>query len=179
MRKDPHSLPGPVLCRRRLAALRTATRSRLAPSCKEGNRLYKDEAYKDALAQFQKGLAIDPTLTSAWRSVGLAAMALYRPGNESPGEPQVRRLPPSTRSRSTSRTTPTTRRSRTTSSRTWINPGRFDKAINYLKQQRTAHPENTKLTPAIVKVMIKGDRYQEALDGSQLVLRATTRRSTT
>jgi tetratricopeptide (TPR) repeat protein len=51
---------------------------------KEGNRYYKDEAYKDALAQFQKSLVLDPSLAPAWRSVGLAAMALYRPGNDSP-----------------------------------------------------------------------------------------------
>ena len=49
---------------------------------KAGNGLYRSERYRDALTQFQKGLALDPGATFAWRSVGLTAMALYRPGIE-------------------------------------------------------------------------------------------------
>src|SRR5687767_15340884 len=49
---------------------------------KEGNVLYESEAYKNALEKFQKGLEIDPAATFAWRSVGLSAMALHRPGVE-------------------------------------------------------------------------------------------------
>ena len=51
---------------------------------KKGNELYRDEIYKEALEQFQKGLEIDPTATFAWRSVGLSAMALFRPGVDDP-----------------------------------------------------------------------------------------------
>jgi hypothetical protein len=51
---------------------------------KKGNGLYKDEAYAGALKQFQEGLRLDPGATFAWRSVGLTALALYRPGDESP-----------------------------------------------------------------------------------------------
>ena len=42
----------------------------------KGNTYYKNEQYKDALSQFQKGLALDPDLTFAWRSVALSAMVL-------------------------------------------------------------------------------------------------------
>ena len=51
---------------------------------KRGNVLYKAETYKEALEQFQKGLELDPGATFAWRSVGLSAMALYRPGVDTP-----------------------------------------------------------------------------------------------
>jgi tetratricopeptide (TPR) repeat protein len=51
---------------------------------KKGNSLYKDEAYTAALKQFQEGLRLDPGATFAWRSVGLTALALYRPGDDSP-----------------------------------------------------------------------------------------------
>nr|HRC86963.1 hypothetical protein [Thermoanaerobaculia bacterium] len=51
---------------------------------KEGNRLYQEENYKKALEQFQKGLQLDPGFKEMWRSVGLSAMALYRPGDSSP-----------------------------------------------------------------------------------------------
>lgn len=51
---------------------------------KKGNALYKDEAYAAALKQFQEGLRLDPGATFAWRSVGLTALALYKPGDETP-----------------------------------------------------------------------------------------------
>lgn len=130
---------------------------------KKGNRYYKDEAYKDALAQFQKSLQLDPKLVESWRSVGLTAMALYRPGNESPENVKyantaieafqnyLKGFPDDSKVEDYLVTT-------------WINLGRFDDAIKYLKQQRSAHPENTKLTSAIVNVMIKGGMYREALE---------------
>jgi len=49
---------------------------------KKGNALYKDEAYAAALKQFQEGLRLDPAATFAWRSVGLTALAHYKPGDE-------------------------------------------------------------------------------------------------
>jgi len=50
---------------------------------KKGNELYKNEQYSEALKQFQLGIKRDPDATFAWRSVGLTALALYRPGDES------------------------------------------------------------------------------------------------
>jgi tetratricopeptide (TPR) repeat protein len=51
---------------------------------KKGNSLYQQEQYSEAIKQFQRGLELDPSDTFAWRSVGLAALALYRPGDDSP-----------------------------------------------------------------------------------------------
>jgi tetratricopeptide (TPR) repeat protein len=51
---------------------------------KKGNSLYQQEQYSEAIKQFQKGIDLDPSDTFAWRSVGLAALALYRPGDDSP-----------------------------------------------------------------------------------------------
>jgi tetratricopeptide (TPR) repeat protein len=51
---------------------------------KKGNSLYQQEQYSAALVEYQKGLELDPDDTFAWRSVGLAALALYRPGDDSP-----------------------------------------------------------------------------------------------
>ncbi|HKH48703.1 MAG TPA: tetratricopeptide repeat protein [Thermoanaerobaculia bacterium] len=48
---------------------------------KKGNAFYQQESYAKALPQFQKGLELDPGATFAWRSVGLTALALYRPGD--------------------------------------------------------------------------------------------------
>jgi len=51
---------------------------------KKGNELYRNESYTQALKQFERGLQLDPDATFAWRSVGLTALALYRPGDDSP-----------------------------------------------------------------------------------------------
>jgi tetratricopeptide (TPR) repeat protein len=50
---------------------------------KKGNSYYQQEQYTKALNYFRKGLELDPDATFAWRSVGLSALALYRPGDDS------------------------------------------------------------------------------------------------
>lgn len=129
----------------------------------KGNRLYKDEAYKDALAQFQKGLAIDPSVTFAWRSVGLTAMALYKPGNDNPDNLKFAETAIDAFTKYL-KDYPDDGKVEEYLVTTWINSGRFDKAIDYLKAQRQAHPENARLNQAIITVMIKAVRYPDALD---------------
>jgi|ERR1700674_165665 len=51
---------------------------------KKGNSLYQQEQYSAALVAYQRGLKLDPADTFAWRSIGLSALALYRPGDDSP-----------------------------------------------------------------------------------------------
>jgi tetratricopeptide (TPR) repeat protein len=51
---------------------------------KKGNELYQQEQYVKAISEYKKGLQLDPDATFAWRSLGLASLALYRPGDDSP-----------------------------------------------------------------------------------------------
>ena len=48
---------------------------------KKGNSLYQSESYVKAISEYKK---LDPDATFAWRSLGLASLALYRPGDDSP-----------------------------------------------------------------------------------------------
>jgi tetratricopeptide (TPR) repeat protein len=50
---------------------------------KQGNASYKSENYRDAIKYYKRGLELDPAAKQVWRSVGLAAMAVYRPGDTS------------------------------------------------------------------------------------------------
>lgn len=59
---------------------------------KQGNEYYANEEYKEALAEFQKGLENDPSATFAWRSVGLSALAMFKPGDESPANQELGRV---------------------------------------------------------------------------------------
>jgi len=59
---------------------------------KKGNSLYVQEQYSAAMVEYQKGLELDPSDTFAWRSVGLSALALYRPGDDSPKNLEYARI---------------------------------------------------------------------------------------
>jgi tetratricopeptide (TPR) repeat protein len=59
---------------------------------KKGNSHYQQEQYNVALVEYQKGLKLDPSATFAWRSVGLSALALYRPGDDSPKNIEYARI---------------------------------------------------------------------------------------
>lgn len=50
---------------------------------KQGNASYKGENYREAIKYYKRGLELDPAAKKVWRSVGLAAMAVYRPGDTS------------------------------------------------------------------------------------------------
>ena len=67
-----------------LALLGGCQRMEARIELKKGNSLYQQEQYSAALVAYQKGLHLDPSDTFAWRSVGLSALALYRPGDDSP-----------------------------------------------------------------------------------------------
>jgi len=59
---------------------------------KKGNSLYQQEQYSAAMVEYQKGLELDPADTFAWRSVGLSALALYRPGDDTPKNLEYARI---------------------------------------------------------------------------------------
>src|SRR5689334_16117075 len=81
MHKKPIAL---LLLAVALPALAGCNKLQARVELKKGNEEYRNESYTKALEQFQKGLKLDPDATFAWRSVGLTALALYRPGDDSP-----------------------------------------------------------------------------------------------
>lgn len=67
-----------------LPALSGCAKLQARGELKKGNDFYAQEQYTKALAQFKKGLELDPEAKFAWRSVGMTALALYRPGDDKP-----------------------------------------------------------------------------------------------
>jgi tetratricopeptide (TPR) repeat protein len=128
---------------------------------KQGNVLYESEAYKNALEEFQKGLEIDPAATFAWRSVGLSAMALHRPGVE--GEENklyadtaidafnkyLKDYPKDTKVEEYLTTV-------------LINDSRFDEALARMEKDAQADPSNKDIDRAIVTTLLKAGRVEEA-----------------
>jgi len=67
-----------------LPALAGCAKLQARGELKKGNDFYAQEQYTKALVQFKKGLELDPDAKFAWRSVGMTALALYRPGDDKP-----------------------------------------------------------------------------------------------
>ena len=131
-----------------------------------GNAAYKQELYRDALKHFQRGLELDSTASFAWRSLGLTAMVLYRPGVEDPenlkfadtaidafsryldafeGKPE---LDPKIEEYLL---------------QTMLNAKHYDAALDFLKKRLAKNPNDEKVVPAMVGVLVKSGRLKDAL----------------
>lgn len=131
-----------------------------------GNASFKQELYKEALDHFQRGIKLDPGATFAWRSVGLTAMTLYRPGVEDPENLKMADVAIDALQRymkefeGKADFDPKTEEYLLT---TMLNAGKYDAALNFLKERRTKRPNDPQLVPAMVGVLVKAGRLQEAL----------------
>ena len=129
---------------------------------KQGNALYENESYKEALAQFQKGLEIDPAATFAWRSVGLSAMALHRPGvegeeNEGYADTAIDAFTKYLKDY------PEDAKVEEYLVTVLINSGRWDEALARLETTAKGQPTNPEVEKAIVTTLLKAGRLEEAL----------------
>lgn len=131
---------------------------------KKGNSYYQQEQYSKALAAYQKGLELDPDATFAWRSVGLSALALYRPGDESPRNleyaataidafekyladyPDDEKIPEYLMS-------------------TYVNAKKFDEAIAFIDRRIQEKPEQVaNLQRAKVTILTQSGRLEKAFE---------------
>jgi tetratricopeptide (TPR) repeat protein len=128
---------------------------------KRGNDLYADEVYKEAIAQFQKGLALDPSATFAWRSVGLAAMALYRPGVETPENRQYAETAVDAFKKYLA-AFPKDEKVEEYLITTLINAKKYDEALSRLKTQGQKDPTKAGVDGVIVATLTKAGRLEEA-----------------
>ncbi len=128
---------------------------------KKGNEAYKKESYKEAIKQYQDGLELDPSVTFVWRSVGLAAMALYKPGVETKENQDYGKLAIEAFQKYL-RSYPTDEKVKDYMLTTFMNAGRYQDALNYLKAEATRKPTDAKLDGAIVTVLIRQDKLQDA-----------------
>ena len=51
---------------------------------KDGNKLYKDENYKQAIVEYQRAAELEPEMAEAWFYLGSSHQALFRPGRDTP-----------------------------------------------------------------------------------------------
>ncbi|MES1243192.1 MAG: hypothetical protein ABUT39_16385 [Acidobacteriota bacterium] len=130
---------------------------------KKGNEMYHDEAYREALAQYQKGLKLDPSATFAWRSVGLSALALYRPGDNSKANREMGELATQAFEKYLE-DYPDDEKVRDYLISTYVNTKKYDAALAYLDRQAKADPTNAALQASQVRLLIESDRVPRAAE---------------
>lgn len=131
-----------------------------------GNASFKQELYRDALQHFQRGLELDPTTTFAWRSVGLTAMVLYRPGVEEPENRKLAEIAIDAFQRYLKAFEGSKELDPKTEDyllQTTLNLGRYDDALAFLEGRRAVRPGDEQIVPAMVGVLVKAGRLEEAV----------------
>jgi tetratricopeptide (TPR) repeat protein len=134
---------------------------------KKGNSLYQQESYTKALDQFKKGLELDPDATFAWRSVGLSALALYRPGDDTPQnveyaetainafEKYLADYPDDVKIQEYLMTT-------------YVNAKRYDDALTFIDDQSKAKPEQAaKYRKYRVTILTQAGRLDQAFQATE------------
>jgi tetratricopeptide (TPR) repeat protein len=131
---------------------------------KKGNSHYQQEQYNVALVEYQKGLELDPSATFAWRSVGLSALALYRPGDDSPRNIQYARIAADAFEKYL-RDSPDDAKVQDYLMTILVNSKQYDQALAYVDQLQRQHPDQAndpKWTKYRVNVLIQAKRLEEA-----------------
>lgn len=128
---------------------------------KKGNEKYLNENYREALAQYQKGLELDPSATFAWRSVGLSALALYKPGENSKANRELGDLAVKA-FESYLEDYPDDEKVRDYLISTYVNSKKYDQALAYLEKQALADPSNSNIQASRIRLLIEAGRVPEA-----------------
>jgi tetratricopeptide (TPR) repeat protein len=128
---------------------------------KKGNERYLNENYREALAQYQKGLELDPSATFAWRSVGLSALALYKPGDNSKANREMGDLAVHA-FESYLEDYPDDEKVRDYLISTYVNSKKYDQALAYLEKQAQADPGNANIQASRIRLLIEAGRVPEA-----------------
>lgn len=132
---------------------------------KKGNERYLNENYREALAQYQKGLEMDPSATFAWRSVGLSALALYKPGDNSRANREMGNLAIQA-FENYLEDYPDDEKVRDYLISTYVNAKQYDKAIAYLTEQAKEQPDNTNIQASRIRLLIEAGREDEAIQAA-------------
>lgn len=150
-------------------ALTGCNKVRARVELKKGNALYQQESYTKALPQFQRGIELDPGATFAWRSVGLSALALYRPGDADKQNREYERIAIDAFEKYLE-DYPDDSRIHEYLLTMYVNSKQYDKALAYIDQQIQATPEKSgELEGMKVNILTQSGRLEQAAQLAQRV----------
>lgn len=129
---------------------------------REGNAEYRNESYVKALEKFQEGLELDPGSSQVWRSVGLAALALYKPGVETAQNKEYGEIA-GTAFQNYLEDYPDDSKIREYLLTTLVNTKQYDKALAYLDQRAQEAPaEANDIRNLKISILTSAGRLEEA-----------------
>ena len=131
-----------------------------------GNAYYEDEQYRKALHEYKRGLELDPDATQVWRSVGLAALALYRPGEENPENQELSQTAIEA-FRKYTEAYPEDEKAREYLVTTLMNAKKFDEAIATLEEDARRHPSDKKYSQAVVRALTEAGKLPQAMQRAE------------
>jgi tetratricopeptide (TPR) repeat protein len=134
---------------------------------KKGNSYYQQEQYSKALDYYQKGLELDPEATFAWRSLGLSALALYRPGDESPKNRGYADAAIDAFEKYLA-DYPEDEKVQEYLMSMYVNDKKYDDALAYVEQQQAENPEQAgKFTQYKINILTQAGRLKQAYQMAQ------------
>jgi tetratricopeptide (TPR) repeat protein len=129
---------------------------------KEGNAFYQEEKYRAALESFEKGMELDPSARQVWRSVGLSALAVYRPGE--PGDENAKMAEKAIEAfEKYLQSNPNDAKVREYLLTTLINANKLERALTALREEERKNPSSPDTRQAIVSLLIKNDKFDQAM----------------
>jgi tetratricopeptide (TPR) repeat protein len=133
---------------------------------REANNKYAQDQYIAALKKYQEGLKLDPDATFAWRSVGLTALALYRPGDDNPknlgyGQTAIDAF------QAYLQDYPEDAKVQDYLMSTLVNAKKYDQALQYVEKQKQLHPNDSRYDKYRLNVLIQAGRLEEAAQLAQ------------
>ncbi len=145
-----------------LPALTGCSKLEARVELKKGNELYRNESYTQALQQFERGLRLDPEATFAWRSVGLTALALFRPGDDSAKNVGYAKTATDAFEKYLA-DYPADQKVRNYLLSTYVNSKRYDEALAYIDRRAQEAPEELPDAAKLkVNILLQAGKLEEA-----------------
>lgn len=126
------------------------------------NNYYKDESFEAALHDYKRGLQKDPTATQVWRSLGFSALALYRPGDESPQNKEYAETAVDA-FRKYLAAYPEDQKVREYLESILMGSGRQEEAMQLLIEDADKHPGDMKYQMSVISAMAEAGMLEQAL----------------
>lgn len=133
---------------------------------KEGNQYYQEEKWQAALNQYKKGLELDPDATFAWRSAGMSALALYKPGDASPKNQEIVQEA-ITAFENYLEDYPDDTKVREFLMGLYLDAKKYDEALAYVDRQLQKDPDSTPLFNTKIRILIAQDKLREVAQLAQ------------
>jgi tetratricopeptide (TPR) repeat protein len=128
----------------------------------EGNKLYYDGKYDDAIKRYKEALAVNPLLDVGWFNMGLAHLALFAPGLKTP-ENEKRAMGAIDALEHYLQLQPKDTQARDFLVSTYIDSGHYELAIQYFEKQYEKDPTSIESIAQLAQINQQAGKYDEAI----------------